>query len=72
MSKLWKLINNVIQKTTDRTTILDYITVDNIDYYGANDISNYFGKYYSEIGPKLANKTSLNETCYNKYLEKLK
>ena len=72
MSKLWQLINNVIWKTIDRTTILDYITVDNIDYYGAKDISNHFGKYYSEIGTKLANKTSLNETCCNKYLEKIK
>ena len=72
MRKLWQLINNVIWKTIDKTTILEYKTVNNIDYYGAKDISNHLGKYYSEIGLKLANNTSFNKFSYNHYLEKIK
>ena len=48
-------------------TILDYITVDNIDYYGTKDISNHLGKYYSELGLQLANNTSNNKISYNHY-----
>ena len=56
MKKLWQLINNIINKNNDKTSIIDYITVDNIQYHGAKEVSDQFGKYYSDLGEKLSQK----------------
>ena len=53
-------------------TKLEYITVDNIVYYGAREIANHFRKYYSELGAKLANTISNSKTSYQHYLEIIK
>ena len=53
MSKLWQLINDVIKKTTDKTGVIDYITIDNIKHYDANIVSNHFASFYSKLGDNL-------------------
>ena len=52
--KLWQLINHIINKTNDKSGIIDYITVNNIEYHDTRDIANCFGKYYSSMGINLA------------------
>ena len=34
MNKLWKLINNVIGHTQDKSSVIEYITISNINIYG--------------------------------------
>ena len=62
MKKLWQLINNTIRQSNDKTSIIEYIMVDNINYHDAKEISNQFGQHYSELGEKLA-KISKLITC---------
>lgn len=71
IKKLWQLINNVIKHTHDKTSIIDYITVDNIKYHETKDVANQFGKYYSEIGAKLANKIKTTDHDNKYYLNKI-
>lgn len=72
MKQLWQLINNVIRKTSEKMNILEYLTVENIEYYGARDIANHFRKYYSELGDKLANIISTSKVSYQHYWKKMK
>ena len=70
MSKLWQLINNVIKKTSDKSGVIDYITVGNIKYYDANIISNHFGRFYSKLGENIIKSIDTkNRTSY--YLKKI-
>ena len=70
--RLWQLINNIINKNNDKTTIIDHITVGNIRYYDAKDISDQFGIYYSELGGKLSKKLHGSEKAIKEYLTKIK
>ena len=68
MKKLWQLINNVINKNNDKTSIIEYITVNNIQYHGAKEVSNQFGIYYSELGEKLSQKLVTEKDSIHKIL----
>ena len=72
MKKLWQLINNIIRQSNDKTSIIEYITVDNINYHDAKEISNQFGKYYSKLGEKLSQKLQTKNISITNYLEKIK
>ena len=68
MKKFWKLINNVIGHTQDKSTIIEYITSSNIDFYGADKVANQFGKFYSELGATLAQSINSKNTMINEYI----
>ena len=56
MSKLWNLINNVIGHTRDKSCVIEYITISNINIHNPIEISNHFGKFYANLGGSLANE----------------
>ena len=70
--KLWHLINKIINKTNDKDSVINYITVDNIRYYDAKSVADEFGKFYSTIGSKLANKIHETNLSINDYLKNIK
>ena len=72
MKRLWQLINNIINKSNDKTSIIEYITVKNIQYHNAKDVSNQFGIYYSELGGKLSRELDTGSVSITEYLKKIK
>ena len=70
--KLWQLINKIINKTNDKESIINYITVDNIRYYEAKSVADEFGKFYSTVGLKLTNKIHETNPSINDYLSNIK
>ena len=70
--KLWNLINSIIGKTNDKTSVIDHITVENVCYYDAKEVADKFGKFYSTIGANLAQNIDKNETNVMKFLNKIK
>ena len=72
MKKLWQLINNIINKSNDKTSIIEHITVKNIQYHDAKDVSNQFGIYYSKLGKKLSQKLHTRSDSITEYLKKIK
>ena len=52
--KLWQLINNIINKTNNKSSVINYITVDKIKYYDTKLIANKFGEFYADMGANLA------------------
>ena len=71
MNKLWKLRNNVIGRTRDKSSAIEYITISNINIYSTAEISNQFGKFYLELGVSLAKSIKLKENKINDYLAKI-
>ena len=46
----------MIHKNNDKSCIIECIKIGNVDCYNKNEISNTFGKYFSQLGGKFANK----------------
>ena len=71
VKKLWQLINNIIKKTNDKTTLIDYITIYGVECYDPHDISNHFGKFYSKLGENVVKSIPESKLTPNHYLSKL-
>ena len=54
--KLWKCINQVIGKNSNKSNCIDYITVDGINKRNPLDLANCFNDYFASIGVKMAGK----------------
>ena len=55
-------------KQTDKTNIIDYIKVGNIDVYDSKKIADEMGHFFSTIGSKYANNIAKSQTSINDYL----
>ena len=71
MSKLWNLINNVIGRTSDKSSVIEYITVANTNISNPIEISNHFGKFYANLGGSLAKEIKSKRNNINEFLNKI-
>ena len=55
--KLWGIINSVLKKKSDKTSIIDCLEIDKILVYDSNQIVNELGTYFANIGELLAKRT---------------
>ena len=55
----------------DKSSVIDRISVDNIDYYKGENISNEFAKYFSNIRKNLAEKIPNSNESIQWYLNKI-
>ena len=69
--KLWQVINEIIGKNRDKSTTLDYLTINGIKEYGAKRISNSLAKYFSNVGQQYANKIPNPNKSVESYLQAL-
>ena len=70
--KLWKIINQIVGKQSDKTTVIPYLTIENIKIVGDQEIANELGKYFSQVGKKFANKVGASKKNIDEYLEKIR
>ena len=69
--KLWGLINEIVGKRNDKTSLIEYITIDGIRTYNATKICDAFGHYFSTVGRTFANKIPKPQKSIAEYLKKL-
>ena len=69
--KLWETINTMTGKLVNKTSVIDFITVDNIKKFIAMEISNEFAKFYATIGKKLADNIPSSTMELDYYLNKI-
>ena len=67
--KLWKLINEISGKKNDKSNLVDYLKIDDVQVYNAKKISNSFARYFSEVGEKFAKKIPSPTTSISEYLK---
>ena len=71
MKKLWNLINEVIHKNNDKSSVVESLKIGNIITYNKTEISNQFGKYFSSVGHKFASKIKAPKNNATDYLKLL-
>ena len=69
--KLWQLINEVIGKSSDKSSTIDYLTISGIKEYGATKITNTLAKYFSNVGHQYASKIPNPRQSVDNYLRLL-
>ena len=69
---MWRTINEISGTLRDKSSIIDHITIDAIDYYQPKQIANEFGKYFGNIGKKIANNIPKSLKNVSTYLEKIR
>ena len=70
--KLWKIINEIAGKHSNKSSLIEYLKIDNIKEYGAKKFSNRFAKYFAGVGEAFAEKIpqlSKSITTYLKLLQ---
>ena len=54
--KMLDLINRVIGKASDKSSVISHIKVDQVEILNEKAIANEFGKYFSNVGKEFANR----------------
>ena len=67
--KLWKMINRITQKEVDKTNTIEYIKVENLNYYDSKAVSEEFAKHFSQVGKEYAKKISKPNKDIKHYLK---
>ena len=69
--KLWQLINKISGKVNNKTEMVECLSINNIDHYDANSITNEFGKYFSTVGKKFADSIPKPTKPSNAFIKKI-
>ena len=69
--KLWSTIHEICGKHNDKSSMIDYLTIEGIKTYEANKISNQFAHYFSNVGKKFANKLPASVTPVSEYIGRI-
>ena len=68
-SRLWKMINRLLNKTNDKTNVVEYLKVEYQDYYDHLTISEEFAKHFSSVGKRYAEKITTSKANISQYLK---
>ena len=71
-SKLWKMVNRITQKERDKTNTIEYLKINNIDYYDSKLIAEEFAKHFSGVGETYATRIPKPKNTINHYLRLIK
>ena len=69
--KLWKIINSITRKTTDKTSIIESIKVKNIEHFDGKIITSELGKYFSSVGSSFAYKIKPSKKPIENYVNNI-
>ena len=68
---MWELINHVIGKTSDKSSVLSHIKVNEIEILNEKAIANEFGKYFSNVGKDFAGRVKNSRHTIAFYNDKI-
>ena len=69
--KLWAIIHKVCGKTNDKSTSLNYLTINGIKQYQSQKICNEFADFFSNIGKCYAKNIPESKNSIGSYLNKI-
>ena len=70
-SKLWRLINKITNKSSNKQTVINKITIDNIVHERPKTIANELANYFASIGEKLSHALPKSKHNITTYLNKI-
>ena len=65
------MINKITNNTRDKSSLIEYLKIDNIQTYSAKDIATEFAKYFSSVGRNYAKEIDQTNTDIHTYLTKI-
>ena len=65
------MINNISGKINNKTELVECLSINNIDHYDANSITNEFGKHFSSVGKKFAESIPAPVKLSRSFIEKI-
>ena len=69
--KLWGIINEINGKVHDKSSLVEYLKIDNLKNYDSKNISNEFGKYFATLGKTYASKIETSNINVTDYISKI-
>ena len=69
--KLWQLINRISGRMNDKSTSIDYLSINGVREYNGNKIANSLAKYFATVGETFANKIPSATKSVDQYLKLL-
>ena len=69
--RLWQLINRISNKKNDKSCLIDYLKINNIENEDPTAICNEFGKYFSNVGSSYAAKIPESKKSIANYLSNM-
>ena len=70
-SKLWKMVNTIISKQNEKSNMIEYLKVGNVETYNAKEITRQFGKYFSTVGENYAQQIPEPKRPKQWYIQKI-
>ena len=70
-SKLWKLINKITNKSSNKEYVINKITMGEIVHEHPKIIANELASYFANIGEKLSNALPKSKQTISSYLNKI-
>ena len=52
--KLWEIINKMVTKCNEKSSVIESLTIDNIRVYGSQQIADELAKYFASVGSTLS------------------
>ena len=70
-SKLWKLINKLSNKENDKTNLIEYLKIDNVEIYNGKVIAEELAKHFANVGKNFAEKIPTSQNSISYYLSQI-
>ena len=64
-------MNEITGKISDKTSCIELLKINPVEYYMLKDISNYLGDYFANVGKQYVQKIVPSSTHINEYLSKI-
>ena len=65
------MINNISGKVNNKTELVECLSINNIDHYDVNSITNEFGKHFSTVGKRFAEAIPTPVKLSRSFIEKI-
>ena len=67
-ARLWKMINKITHSMNDKSSVIEYLKIGNIDIYDTKLIAEEFAKHFSSVGSRYANKITNPHNTFTQYI----
>ena len=68
--KLWGIMNSAVNKLSDKSSVIDELTVDGVKITNPDSIANSLGNYFATVGDKFAQRIATPTRNIDEYIKK--
>ena len=69
--KLWGVMNSAVNKLSDKSSVIDELTIDGVKITRPNSIADSLGNYFATVGDKFAQRIATPNKNVDEYIKKI-